>query len=78
MSIRSLARHLPADPHRQGWVLGWGVLRRRHPWHLVDVFADRYAAQAEASRRGGDYVVEHGSHRLGTDEFICGVNLPEG
>lgn len=78
MTIRSLAKHLPPDPERTGWVLGWGVLRDRHPWHLVDVYADRQTACVEADRRGEGYVVEYGSHRLGSTEFICGVSLPEG
>ncbi|WP_295488112.1 hypothetical protein [uncultured Pseudomonas sp.] len=78
MSIRSLARNLPADPARKGYVLGWGVLKDRHPWHFVDVYADRSTAQAAAQRRGTGYVVEYGSHRLGSDTFICGVGLPEG
>ncbi len=78
MAIRSLTRILPPDPDNAGWVLGWGVLRDRYPWHLVDVYADQKTAKAEAARRGADYVVEYGSHRLGSDEFICGVSLPEG
>jgi hypothetical protein len=78
MSIRSLARNLPPDPDNQGWVLGWGVLRDLHPWHFVDIYADRTTAMAEAQRRGNGYVVEFGSHRLGSDEFVCGVNPPEG
>ncbi len=78
MSIRSLAKNLPADPSNKGWVLGWGVLRDRHPWHFVDVYADQTTAQAEAERRGDGYVVEYGSHRLGSKEFICGVTPPEG
>jgi len=61
MTIRSLARILPQDPSRPGWVLGWGVLRDRYPWHFVDVYADQQTAQAEARRRGAGYVVEHGS-----------------
>lgn len=78
MSIRSLAKNLPADPDHEGRVLGWGVLRDRHPWHFVDVYADQQTARAEAQRRGEGYVVEYGSHRLGSDDFICGVAPPEG
>lgn len=78
MSIRSLVKNLPADPARSGWVLGWGVLRDRHPWHLVDVYADQTTARIEAERRGDSYVVEFGSHRIGSSDFICGVSLPEG
>ncbi|MFJ3073607.1 MULTISPECIES: hypothetical protein [Pseudomonas] len=78
MSIRSLAKNLPPDPDNEGWVLGWGVLRDRHPWHFVDVYADRNTAKVEAERRGEGYVVEYGSHRLGSDEFVSGAALPEG
>jgi len=78
MSIRSLKRNLPADPHKPGWVLGWGVLRDRHPWHFVDVYADQRTAHIEAQRRGSGYVVEYGAHRLRSNDFVCGVSLPEG
>lgn len=78
MTIRSLAKNLPKDPSNEGWVFGWGVLRDRHPWHLVDVYADHATATVEARRRGADYVVEYGSHRIGSDEFVCGISLPEG
>ncbi len=78
MTIRSLAKNLPADPDNAGCVLGWGVLRDRHPWHFVDVYADQKTAKAEAERRGEGYVVEYGSHRLGTDDFVCGISPPEG
>ncbi|WP_411563239.1 hypothetical protein [Pseudomonas shirazensis] len=78
MSIRSLVKNLPADPDRRGWVLGWGVLRDRHPWHLVDVYVDQTTARIEAERRGDSYVVEFGSHRIGSSDFICGISLPEG
>ncbi|HHJ1298128.1 hypothetical protein OGV25_09425 [Pseudomonas sp. P1B16] len=78
MGIRSLAKNLPPDPAKEGWVLGWGVLRDRHPWHFVDVYADQKTAKAEAERLGDGYVVEYGSHRLGSKEFVCGSTLPEG
>jgi hypothetical protein len=78
MGIRSLAKNLPPDPAKEGWVLGWGVLRERHPWHFVDVYADQKTAKAEAERLGDGYVVEYGSHRLGSKEFVCGTTLPEG
>ena len=78
MAIRSLAKNLPPDPDKEGWVLGWGVLRDKHPWHFVDVYADQKTAQVEAARLGAGYVVEYGSHRLGSSEFVCGITLPEG
>ncbi|WP_103448251.1 hypothetical protein [Pseudomonas putida] len=76
--LNSGAKNLPPDPDKEGWVLGWGVLRDRHPWHFVDVYADHKTAKAEAERRGDGYVVEYGSHRLGSKEFVCGITLPEG
>ncbi|MDN4497979.1 hypothetical protein QYE73_11910 [Pseudomonas mosselii] len=77
MTIRSLAKNLPADPDNKGWVLGWGVLRDNpHPWHFVDIYADKATAQAEANRRGEGYIVEYGSHRLGSDDFVSGITPP--
>ncbi|EKT4483972.1 hypothetical protein QEM02_004124 [Pseudomonas putida] len=78
MVLRSLAKNLPSDPDKEGWVLGWGVLRDKHPWHFVDVYADQKTAKVEAARLGAGYVVEYGSHRLGSNEFVCGIMLPEG
>lgn len=46
--------------------------------HFVDVYADQKTAQVEAARLGAGYVVEYGSHRLGSSEFVCGITLPEG
>jgi hypothetical protein len=78
MSIRSLAKNLPADPDNKGWVLGWAVLRDRpNPWHLVDVYASKAIAEAEAKRLDAGYIVEYGSHRLGSDDFVSGLTPPE-
>ncbi len=75
MNIRSLAQNLPADPDNKGWVLGWGVLRDT-PWHFVDIYADRATAEAAAERQGDGYLVEYGSHRLGSDDFVGGLTPP--
>jgi hypothetical protein len=78
MSIRSLAKNLPADPDSKGWVLGWAVLKDRpFPWHLVDVYPSKAAAEAEAARLNDGYIVEYGSHRLGSDDFIGGRTPPK-
>ena len=78
MSIRSLAKNLPADPDNKGCVLGWAVLKDAlEPWHLVDVYASKAIAGAEAARLNNGYIVEYGSHRLGTDEFIGGLTPPK-
>ncbi|MBM0285078.1 hypothetical protein [Pseudomonas chlororaphis] len=76
MSIRSLAKNLPADPDNNGWVLGWG-LRRRSSWEFIDIYASKDVADAEALRLGPDYFVDYGTHRLGTDEFIGGSKPPK-
>ncbi|MCQ4280490.1 hypothetical protein NA643_15455 [Pseudomonas stutzeri] len=72
MTIRSLAKNLPADPDNAGWVLGWGVVRR-DTWHFVDIYATEEVAQAEAQSRGPAYSVAYGSHRLGSDDFVSGM-----
>ncbi len=75
MTIRSLAKNLPADPDNAGWVLGWAVVQRA-PWHFVDIYATKAVAQAEAESRGDEYTVAYGSHRLGTDDFASGMPEP--
>ncbi|WP_232105799.1 hypothetical protein [Pseudomonas parafulva] len=75
MSIRSLAKNLPNDPDNEGCVLGWGVVQN-DPWRFVDIYATKEAAEAEAATRGPGYRVDFGSHRLGTDDFIGGLERP--
>lgn len=71
MSIRSLAKNLPADPDNKGWVLGWAIVRSA-PWSFVDIYVDKHVAEVEASRLGAGHTVEYGSHKLGTDDFVGG------
>lgn len=75
MSIRSLARNLPKDPDNADCVLGWGVVQNS-PWRFVDIYASKDAAEAEAQSRGPRYRVEYGSHRLGSDDFMGGLEQP--
>ncbi|WP_082061038.1 hypothetical protein [Pseudomonas sp. MRSN 12121] len=75
MSIKSLAKNLPADPDNEGWVLGWGVVQTS-PWHFVDIYASKDAAETEAASRGPEYRVDYGSHRLGSDDFVGGLEEP--
>ncbi|AVU77052.1 hypothetical protein CRX69_18305 [Pseudomonas rhizophila] len=75
MSIRSLAGNLPKDPDNAGSVLGWGVVQGS-PWRFVDIYASKDAAEAEAKSRGPRYRVEYGSHRLGSDDFMGGLEEP--
>lgn len=72
MSIRSLAKNLPKDPDNSGWVLGWGVIQSA-PWKFIDIYASKDAAESEAASRGTGYQVEYGSHELGTDNFMGGI-----
>lgn len=75
MAIRSLAKNLPADPDNPGWVLGWGVVKME-PWSFIDIYASKEAADAEAARLGSGYIVQYGSHKLGTDDFMGGLTPP--
>jgi hypothetical protein len=78
MPIRSLTKNLPADPDNKGWVLGWAVLKDRPgPWHLVDVYPSKTVAEAQAAQLNDGYIVEYGSHKLGSDDFIGGLTAPK-
>jgi hypothetical protein len=76
MPMRSLAKTLPADPDNDGSVLGWAVVRTA-PWELIGIYATKEVAEIEVDHRGSGYLVEYGSHRLGTDEFIGGLTPPK-
>ncbi|CAI8751845.1 transposase [Pseudomonas chlororaphis] len=71
MSIRSLAKNLPADPDNKGCVLGWAVVRNS-PWSFIDIYASKEVAEAESKRLGDGHSAQYGSHELGTDNFIGG------
>ena len=75
MSIRSLAKNLPADPNNKGHVLGWGMCRNA-TWDFVDIYASKDAADAETARLGEGYSVDFGSHELGTDNYLGGLTPP--
>lgn len=78
MSIRSIAKNLPPDPDNKGWVLGWAVFKDRpDPWKFVDIYPSKSVAEAEAARLNDGYIVEYGSHRLGSDDFVGGLKPPE-
>ncbi len=78
MSIRSIAQNLPKDPENKGWVLGCAVFKDRpNEWRLVDVFPSKAVAEAEAERLNDGYLVEYGSHKLGSDDFVSGLTPPE-
>lgn len=66
---------LPKDPHRLGWVIGWGVLIHEPArWVLAAVHRTEVEAKADADRRGDGFQAVKGSHRLGTDEFMLESN----
>lgn len=66
-----ISKGLPADPNNPGWVVGWCIY---HPetWHLYGVRGAKHEAMVMQKKVGKEYVVEFGSHRLGTDEFVSG------
>lgn len=68
MSIRSLAKNLPADPENSGSVLGWAVVRNM-PWSFIDIYASKEVAEIEAERLGAGHSARYGSHKLGTNDF---------
>lgn len=69
MSEVKTGKGLKKDPHNEGWVLGWGVIKDS-PWQLVGVYATAADAAAEARRNGSDFRVLEGSYELGTQNFI--------
>ena len=78
MSTPNISENLPSDPDNKGSVLGWGVLKDRpNPWQLAGVYSSKAVAEAEAVRLNDGHLVEYGSHRLGTDDFVSGLTPPE-
>ena len=63
---------LPADRANAGWVKGWMVLRTKQelPGDFVSIHAHAAEAQADAHQRGPGHQVFHGSHKIGSDEFM--------
>ena len=68
MNVDAVSKLKP-DPENAGWVLGWGVYRMT-PWHLQGVYETEQKARAEADVSGEGYLVNQGSHRLGSDDFV--------
>ncbi|QHP92015.1 hypothetical protein EXE55_14305 [Burkholderia glumae] len=64
---------LKPDPDNKGHVLGWGVIRRA-PWHFAGIYPSEDAANAVAAELGADYVSDYGSYRVGSDDFIGGLD----
>jgi hypothetical protein len=63
---------LQADGLKPGWVKGWMVLHTKQALagDFVSIHDHAAQAQAEAQRLGAGHQVFHGSHRLGSDEFL--------
>lgn len=57
------------DKDNSLWVKGWGVFRN-NPWHFDQLFPTKSEAEARRNQLGQTYVVEFGSRRLATDDFV--------
>jgi hypothetical protein len=64
-----MSREFPKDPDNAGWVLGWGVVRNS-PWSFLGIYPSEEEAESVAADAGEGYLVRHGSHRPGTDDFV--------
>ena len=64
---------LKEDPDNAGWVLGWGVYRMS-PWDLQGIYQTKEEAQAQAKSSGEGYVANYGSHRVGSTDFVGGLD----
>lgn len=73
MKAVEVSSDLPRDPDNPGNVLGWGVVRNS-PWSLLGVYSSREKAQAELSLSGEGHEVRYGSHAVGTDDFVSGID----
>ncbi|WP_313390129.1 hypothetical protein, partial [Leclercia sp.] len=51
-----IAEGLKPDLDNEGWVKGWGVVRKS-PWHLVGVYATKDVAETKAASSGEGYEV---------------------
>lgn len=64
-----MSNELPKDPDNAGSVLGWGVVRNA-PWSLHGVYPSKDEAESEAKKAGEGHVVQYGSHKPGSDDFV--------
>ncbi|EPT7718390.1 hypothetical protein ACVSDK_004761 [Escherichia coli] len=65
---------LKKDPFTPDSVVGWGVIRCS-PWDLFGVFSSHEQAVEFAMLLGEGYEVIWGTHRLGSSEFLCGLDI---
>ena len=56
------------DPDNPNSVFGWGLLRVQ-PWHFVGLYATAAEAHAARENFAADYIVRHGSMRMGRVRF---------
>jgi glutaredoxin len=61
---------LQGDPENEGWILGWAVYRLK-PWDLYAVCPGKKTAQALLQEAGPDYIMDFGTHELGTEDFVA-------
>lgn len=59
----------PPDPNNPGWVLCWACYSL-DPWHLIGVYTNEQDALNVLEDQGKPYLVERGSWKVGTKEFI--------
>lgn len=64
-----VSQTLKPDPHSEDWVLGWGVVKIA-PWCLDSVFELKIEAELKAHLMGDGFVVQYGTHQMGTVRFI--------
>ncbi|ELY3758794.1 hypothetical protein QLZ26_09630 [Cronobacter universalis] len=60
--------NLKSDPDCAEYVYGWGVWRS-FPWDLAGIFPAREQAELIAEKKGADYEIGWGKHRLGSQSF---------
>jgi hypothetical protein len=66
----NIAAGLQADPDNEGWVVGWAVYRLE-PWDLYGVCTSKDTAQTMLQAAGADYIMDYGSHQVGTEDFVA-------
>jgi hypothetical protein len=65
-----VADGLQVDPENEGWVMGWAVYRL-NPWCLYGVCLSKKAAQVLLSEAGEGFMMDFGTHELGTEDFVA-------
>ena len=61
----------PPDLQNPGMVTGWCLFEPLPTLKLKGVYSTRYEAELKKEEFGGDLEIQYGSHKPGTDEFVC-------